>query len=261
MFNRFFSFGCSFTQHIWPTWANIIAFDLNIPFQNWGKSGAGNFAISSKIVECNFVNEFKDDDLIVVLWSTWQREDRYLDQSWQCHGSVFNNHIYDFDFIKKYWSMENDYIKNSVIIDLTQRAFNDKIKFEGSISIPHISGEEYHYSDKRIESEKLKKIKEIFYNNLKKPILFERKAISHRSYNDKCLDGHPDIMEHLNFVSTKIYPTLGLTLNQSTINFCKNYFDKAVDIIDYDDNYNDIVVKFAEINKSFNLDLTLNFGI
>ena len=36
MYNRLFTFGCSYTRYNWPTWADIIADDLQIPFQNWG---------------------------------------------------------------------------------------------------------------------------------------------------------------------------------------------------------------------------------
>ena len=48
---RIFTFGCSFTDYIWPTWANIIAYDLNIPFHNYGRGGAGNQFIFNTIMQ------------------------------------------------------------------------------------------------------------------------------------------------------------------------------------------------------------------
>ena len=39
---RLFTFGCSFTDYRWATWANILAYELDCEFHNFGKSGAGN---------------------------------------------------------------------------------------------------------------------------------------------------------------------------------------------------------------------------
>ena len=65
-YNRFFAFGCSYTHYLWPTWANIIARDTGLPFQNWGKSGAGNVYIHHKMVEAKIKESINDDDLIIV---------------------------------------------------------------------------------------------------------------------------------------------------------------------------------------------------
>ena len=40
---RIFTFGCSFTNYLWSTWANILGYEFReAEFYNFGKSGAGN---------------------------------------------------------------------------------------------------------------------------------------------------------------------------------------------------------------------------
>ena len=75
-YNRFFAFGCSYTDYYWPTWANIIARDTGLPSQNWGYSGVGNIYIHHKMVEAKIKQSINDDDLVIVNWSSWHREDR-----------------------------------------------------------------------------------------------------------------------------------------------------------------------------------------
>ena len=80
-YKRFFAFGCSFTHYKWPTWADIIG--SNIPYyENWGSPGKGNHYIFNAIMECNARHAFDQDDLVIVMWSKVNREDRYHNGSW-----------------------------------------------------------------------------------------------------------------------------------------------------------------------------------
>jgi hypothetical protein len=80
-YKRFFAFGCSFTNYIWPTWADIIGQDIEF-YENWGKVGAGNHFIFNSIMECDAKYHFNEDDLVIVMWSGIEREDRYLNNEW-----------------------------------------------------------------------------------------------------------------------------------------------------------------------------------
>jgi hypothetical protein len=86
---RLFTFGCSFTQFMWPTWADIIAsnnsYDL---YENWGRSGSGNLFIFNSIIECNLKRKFTVDDDIFVMWATIHRDDGYRDSKWTGNGGV-----------------------------------------------------------------------------------------------------------------------------------------------------------------------------
>ena len=78
MSKRIFAFGCSMTRYRWPTWADIYASDKTTQFYNYAHSGAGNQFIANQIVEtCKRFN-WNDDDLILIMWSSITREDRYV---------------------------------------------------------------------------------------------------------------------------------------------------------------------------------------
>ena len=88
---RIFAFGCSVTQYFYPTWADIIIHDFkekyNAEGYNWGKSGAGNSYIATRIWEANSLYKFNQDDIILIQWTSMFREDRYHeDNGWFCPG-------------------------------------------------------------------------------------------------------------------------------------------------------------------------------
>lgn len=119
-YKRFFAFGCSFTFNGWPTWANLLAKEMpNATFYNYGISGAGNIYIASTISECNHIHKFNEDDLVIVLWSTFVREDRFINDRWQSHGSVMHTDFYDDSFRKKYFDIKGYIIRDLALIDLT----------------------------------------------------------------------------------------------------------------------------------------------
>lgn len=88
---RIFAFGCSLTQYFYPTWADILIThyeeENTATGMNWGKSGAGNQYINTRIWEANAVHKFTKDDIILIQWSNMFREDRYHeDNGWYCPG-------------------------------------------------------------------------------------------------------------------------------------------------------------------------------
>jgi len=99
---RFFAFGCSFTHYYWSSWPEIIAFDLNIPFYNYGQSGAGNQYIANMVCQADAIHKFTKDDLIVVSWTNVAREDRWIDGQWITPGNIYTQGIYDNKFVEKW---------------------------------------------------------------------------------------------------------------------------------------------------------------
>lgn len=77
-YKRFFAFGCSFTNYRWPTWADLISQAIpNATYYNLGKSGAGQEYICATVMEA--IKEYdinSETDLVVIMWSTFFREDR-----------------------------------------------------------------------------------------------------------------------------------------------------------------------------------------
>ena len=100
-YKRFFAFGCSFTNYKWPTWSDIIG--SHVPYyRNWGKQGGGNHYIFNSIVEANQQYQFNKDDLVMVMWSSIYREDRYSGTGWQNDTSLSQEETYGKSWVKKY---------------------------------------------------------------------------------------------------------------------------------------------------------------
>lgn len=97
---RLFTFGCSFTNWIWPTWADIYATQFDF-FENWGMPSAGNLYIFNSIVEANNKHKFTPDDTIVIMWSGILRNDYYT-QRWTFDKeniSIRGSEIINFAYI------------------------------------------------------------------------------------------------------------------------------------------------------------------
>jgi hypothetical protein len=99
--SRLFTFGCSFTNYRWSTWADILGAEYQ-EFQNWGQSGGGNQFIFNSVMEADQRHHFNNGDTVVVCWTSTQRDDRYVDRRWHTLGNVFNCPIYDPKYLKEY---------------------------------------------------------------------------------------------------------------------------------------------------------------
>ena len=113
---RLFTFGCSFTQWNWPTWADILGknYDLH---ENWGISGIGNRAISQRISECVLKNTLTDQDTVIVQWTDYHRFDQHIkdlfpESSWRLGGSLLVKPT-EVEYIRDTWR-EGSYIYESL---------------------------------------------------------------------------------------------------------------------------------------------------
>lgn len=100
-YKRFFAFGCSFTNYIWPTWADIIGREVPY-YENWGCGGAGNQFIFNSVIECNLRHTFTKDDLIIIMWTSCSREDRYVNNEWLVAATENRETVYGKDWMKKF---------------------------------------------------------------------------------------------------------------------------------------------------------------
>lgn len=233
--SRLFAFGCSFTWWPWPTWADIIAYDLDIPYHNWGMAGIGNVGIHSRILECDIKNNFSKDDVILVVWSSWTREDRYgvkqssLDGAhWSCTGDIL--HSYDNYFVDNYWSMNNDLVKNSTAIISTNKMFD--IKFNGHIATPLTS----LYDNSALSFNSDEKDITLFYESYIPNDGEYQENGKHRCKYSKTNDLHPDILSHLDYVIEFVSPKLNKSLNTKTIDF---FTEMHYTLLDFTENIMD----------------------
>jgi hypothetical protein len=103
------------TRYQWPTWADMVGQEIE-EYHNFGQSGAGNVFISNQIAEANLRHNFNEDDLIMVMWSTVTREDRYINKHWNCYGNIYFQNFYDKDFIMKYVDNRGQLIRDLALI-------------------------------------------------------------------------------------------------------------------------------------------------
>jgi hypothetical protein len=116
MNNRLFTFGCSFTSFYWPTWADILGREFD-QFENWGRFGAGNAFMLYSLMECNKRNQLTKDDTVIIMWSSIDREDRWINGDWQLQGGVFNGHEpYTGDYAEKFADPTGFLIRDLAII-------------------------------------------------------------------------------------------------------------------------------------------------
>lgn len=118
MTKRLFTFGCSYTQYTYPTWADFLGLEFD-HYENWGLAGTGCKAIAERVAECHARNTFTKDDIVIVQWSTHLRHDFYTSapiegrrENWKTMGSVFsyeNRRLYDKKWFDTFF-MEAGYI-------------------------------------------------------------------------------------------------------------------------------------------------------
>ena len=85
---RLFVFGCSWTNYLWPTWADILGRQFDY-YENWGGPGSGNTLIFNRIIEAGTRHQFTPDDTIIIQWSGLTRSDGYKNGKWYSSYNVF----------------------------------------------------------------------------------------------------------------------------------------------------------------------------
>ncbi len=192
-YKRAFIFGCSYTKYRYPTWADMLATQVDFPVLNLGIPGIGNVGILYEMLKNDITHRFDDRDLIIVMWTHWSREDRYIDNRWTSFGNVFTGgpeSLYNESFRKKYWSWDNDIIKNSSSILLANRSFRIIDQF----SILNYGDPEYPLS---IEDRKESNLYDCYINVLPKIKVFDDSNNS--MFSGTAVDSHPDILCHMEF--------------------------------------------------------------
>jgi hypothetical protein len=242
---RVFTFGCSFTSFSWPTWADILVEDFKnrgLEGYNFGRCGAGNQFIFIKLIEANAKFKFNEDDLILICWSTMQREDRFVNNEWITPGLIYNQNIYTELFVNA-WADPAFYVfRDSAIISATNLVLKQlrcksyqfsmhKIKQldsnnsnstdKGTNAIIDFYGDDLHldfvpmmeylnlndHSDKAAE----KRLQTYYGDETEK---------------DSRPEWHPTVSKHRKYLSDIILPTLNLELIDKTEDFIEKWDDK-----------------------------------
>lgn len=208
---RLFTFGCSFTGHNWPTWANILAYDLEIPHYNYGQGGAGNQFVFNMLMQADSYYNFGVNDLVMIAWTNVAREDRYIkNKGWITPGNIYTQNIYPNDYVIN-WADDYGYaIRDFAVIKAAQELLAQrKCQFHNMKMIDFCRPNDWNFNSikdfqsiENLYTKYLSKIEKSFFeilwnNDLNYKFNLEKMYIDKRYKN-----GHPTVVEHFKYLET-----------------------------------------------------------
>lgn len=240
-YKRFFAFGCSFTFYHWMTWADIIGSEIP-EYYNYAKPGCGNGYIFSSVIEANIRHTFTDDDLVIVMWSGVDREDRYINGSWKAAGSVYHSidNFYDKSFTQKYSDLRGYLIRDLGFISAISETLSnidhhflsmmpmDKVSEFGN---EKVDADVYRFYGKYLDMIKPSVYEAVFDMDWNTRQKVKKKVSMFRTETDL----HPTPKLHLEYIQ-KIFPdlaflpgTIDLVNKEEDRIFRNEYFDATVE--------------------------------
>ena len=214
--SRLFTFGCSFTDYFWTTWPEIIAYDLDIPFYNFGKSGAGNQYIINSLVQAHLKHNISEHDLVIVSWTNVCREDRWRKSGWVTPGNIYNQNFIDEKFVKEWADPVGYMVRDFASISLAHQMLKNIGCQYHMFSMCDITEQidqcnfyfiEQQQSNKHQElcnlyKADLDQIHPSFFKKLWNNDIYNNKLVKeNRLFNNKFSDGHPAPIEHYLFLT------------------------------------------------------------
>jgi hypothetical protein len=245
-YKRFFAFGCSFTSYIWPTWADILSKEMpNVDYYNFGHCGGGNLMMSVRIAEANARYKFNKDDLVIVMWTTMCREDRYIRDSWKMSGNVFTSTDYDEEYLLKYADVKGYLVRDIGIITLATQ-YLKSLPCTG-ITLTSVPFDQQQLPNDESVSNILKIYKDTV--NSVPPSLYELEMNEnwengHDYYNpNHCKPGetmgdyHPNPLRYFNYLKKLGFPLTNVSMNYAEESLAMLKKTKTIQDIDATFNY------------------------
>lgn len=120
---RFFTFGCSFTDYHWPTWADIMSLEYD-HYQNWGRNGGGNHFIFYSLIEAISRENINSQDTVAIMWTSVGREDRWIRNGWFLSGSIYYSQ-YPKEYVDKFTDPTGFFLTNLTVIDAVKKLLDN----------------------------------------------------------------------------------------------------------------------------------------
>lgn len=204
---RLLAFGCSFTEYRWPTWCDILAYDLDVPLFNFGLAGAGNEYIANLIFQFHNLYGFKENDLVMVQWSGLLREDRFYPRynNWILPGQIHSaTRFFTDDFKSKYVSYSNCMIKQFALMQAVLELLNYNTIFLNVYNY-NVPCERHEKHTKR----KIRTIYETLLNNIEPSFVdilwrgdIQRKIHANQhKFGVMFKEAHPSPLEHFSYIN------------------------------------------------------------
>lgn len=245
-YKRLFVFGCSFTSYHWSTWADVLSKEMpQAEFFNFGYCGGGNLLISIRIVEANLRYNFNEDDLIIVMWTTLCREDRYKNGRWWMTGNIFTaSHDYPDEYVRKYADPKGYLIRDMALITQSNVYLN-------SLSATSVTLNSTPYDHQQDMSDpSIAPIMELYQDtcSITPPSLFELEMNSvwthgHEYTNNQgnYKDYHPDPVRYCNYLKKLGFPITAIG---------EEYAFSARKLLHSTKTKEEIEIGFADLNSS-----------
>ena len=196
---RLFTFGCSFTQYFWPTWADILGKEFDY-FENWGKLGGGNQFMFNSLMECSLRNNLTSSDTVIIMWTNVAREDRYIKNAWETHGNVYTTEFYSKEFLHRYFDDTGCLIRDLASIHASKKFLElSNIPYIFLSMVPITNVDQYTVAPLKNTN----KITELYKDTISniRPSVFEKVfKFNWKSKNRQKVDLHPLPMEHLEYL-------------------------------------------------------------
>lgn len=246
-YHRYFSFGCSFTLYKWPTWSHMLHREMpGISHLNFGRSGAGNLLTASRIIEADSRYKFSSNDLVAVMWTTFCREDRWIDNrgGWIHPGNIYTQNEYDEKFVSKYCDPLGYLIRDMSLISMVTR-YMDKsdATFLPLLSVP------FTYQQDTDEP-RVDEIMEIYSKDISifPPTLFELEmreewTPGHSYYSDHhrsvFKDYHPSPIRYWNYLDKLKIPLTDLSKSyaeRTNVQLLNTSTEKEIDDLNFNES-------------------------
>jgi hypothetical protein len=224
-YKRLFTIGCSFTEYMYPTWANVLSKSMaNAEFYNLGLSGTSNPFIANRLVEGNLKFKFCETDLVVVMWTTTARETHYVRGRWYNPGNIFSQGEYSKEFVEKFADPNGYLMRDLATIEMaTTYANNLPCAYVGLLSTPidfRYVGDHNPGLDDELACDILDTYSELLATFPKSMFELEMKGIwdpgsnyKSTSYKGSRDDYHPSPTRYCNYLAKVGFPITGDAIN------------------------------------------------
>ena len=221
------TFGCSFTDFSWPTWADWMG--TSYPeYYNFGSGGSGNKFIFHKFMEALNNGLITKDTDVVIQWTSCLRYDLIPrgQKQYKGLGSVIHSGNYSTEFTSKYFNPYQQIIElvnyvKAIRLILDIKRINYTMFFMLNPWDGTLLGEPWNSGDHPFSKHELKKINRA-QEQLKKALdgVFIDQSLSmyqveHQNDSYFCwkgedipldVEGHPAPITHYNYFIHKILP-------------------------------------------------------
>lgn len=210
---RIFAFGCSFTKYFWSCWPEIIAYDLNIPLYNYGKSAAGNQYIANSITQADCQHKIDQNDLVIVCWTNVCREDRWRKGNWVNTGNIFTQNFFDEKYLLNWADPLGYMIRDLSTIRLVKNFLENKsAQFHmtsmcditeqiDQCNITQLDKNQKYYELQKYYAEDLDSLLPSFFKTLWNNDIYNNKLVLDKNiYGNYFSDGHPNPIDHLRYL-------------------------------------------------------------